>query len=64
METRLILCTNTNCNYWEELPSDEQRHHSQSFKWLENLDDGEAMYRCPNCKRITFSKTVENDDDD
>lgn len=44
-QVRIIECS---CGQWEELSVDEQRWHTQTFKWIEN-DGDEAVYECPDC---------------
>ena len=54
-ETRLISCK---CGACEEMPVHEQRHHSQHFEWIRNLES-EAIYKCY-CSELTKSRVVEN----
>jgi len=52
---RLISCK---CGEWEELPFHEQRHHSQTFEWIRNLEK-EAIYKC-HCGEFVKSRIVES----
>lgn len=52
-EVRTINC---DCGNWEEMPVDQQRHHSQSFNHIRSYQR-EALYRCHICERFTVSKT-------
>lgn len=56
---RVIECT---CGQWEQMPDDEQRHHSQTFDWHHNEGD-EGVYTCPSCSKLVTSYAVENDDE-
>jgi len=46
------------CGEWEQMEADEQRWHSQTFEWQENLEDNNALYKCP-CGEIVQS-TLED----
>ena len=48
---RFLICP---CGNTEDLPIDEQRHHSQHFDWIENADE-EAIYRCMVCGQTVHS---------
>ncbi|MGV9198799.1 MAG: hypothetical protein ACOC4M_08165 [Promethearchaeia archaeon] len=50
---RIIECPN--CGNTEELPIDEQRWHSQHFKWL----NGESIYICNICGSTAKSEEHE-----
>ena len=49
---RFIACP---CGECESMSPDEQRHHSQTFRFLKALNNGEAIYECPHCKTHTES---------
>jgi hypothetical protein len=42
------------CGQWEEMSYDEQRWHSQTFKWLANIEHA-GIYKCLNCDAIVAS---------
>lgn len=59
--TRSIACA---CGQWECFDGDEQRLHSQSFTFVDIIDDNdelgvnnEAVYKCPDCGALVVSKT-------
>lgn len=45
------------CGCWEEMPHDEQRHHSQSFQWVQNIGE-QGKYLCI-CGKFVISTTNE-----
>lgn len=51
-QVRYIDCS---CGQVEEMLIDEQRDHSQSFKWIKNEGE-EGIYECPDCKKLVKSK--------
>jgi len=68
---QLIQCV---CGEGEELGIDEQRHHSQTFEWLQSFhavighDDhdkliGRAIYQCP-CGRLVVNEFSETERED
>ena len=54
--SRFIICS---CGASEEMPVDEQRHHSQHFEWIENYED-EGIYKCYDCKKLVISRVEDN----
>ena len=56
-QVRQINCCNIECDNWEEFPADMPRHASQSFQYVEILEDNQARYLCP-CGHVTES-TIE-----
>ena len=57
-QVRQINCSNIECDQWEEFPADMPRDKSQTFEWVENTKDNQALYKCPDCGEITES-TIE-----
>ena len=53
-EIRVISCK---CGNWEEMPADEQRHHSQTFTFKAPKDNNEAMYEC-DCGEEVMSECI------
>ena len=49
--SRFILCR---CGASEEMPVDEQRHHSQHFEWIDNWEE-EGIYKCYDCGELSLS---------
>ena len=47
------------CGHWEQMNVDEQRWHSQTFEWIENIDE-EAKYKCI-CGSLVKSIIKESD---
>ena len=52
-EIRVIQCE---CGNWEEFPADMPRDKSQTFEWVENIEDdqNQAVYRC-SCGALVVS---------
>jgi len=53
---RFLTCP---CGNTEDLPIDEQRHHSQHFAWIKNTNS-EALYRCTVCSKTVTSYISQN----
>ena len=58
IQVRQINCCNIECDNWEEFPADMPRHKSQTFEWIEDTENNQALYKCPDCGEITES-TIE-----
>ena len=54
-QVRQINCCNIECDNWEEFPADMPRGGSQTFEWVENTKNNQALYKCPDCGEITES---------
>jgi hypothetical protein len=52
----------SNCDYWEEMPADEARHH-MSAELIEHGEDDEkfALYKCPDCNTESWSMVIPKD---
>ena len=57
-QVRQINCCNIDCDNWEEFPADMPRNKSQTFEWVENTKNNQALYKCPDCEEITESTIV------
>ena len=57
-QVRQINCRNIDYDNWEEFPADMPRDKSQTFEWIENTKNNQALYKCPDCGEITESEIV------
>jgi predicted RNA-binding Zn-ribbon protein involved in translation (DUF1610 family) len=57
----LIRNIECECGQWEQFPADMPRDASQTFTWLENIEnsDNDAHYSCPDCGTIVVSTIFE-----
>jgi len=59
-DIRFIEC---DCGEWEQFPADMARHKSQTFGHIENMENGEASYKCLCGTTVTSKcKTVDIED--
>jgi len=52
----------SDCDYWEEQPADQQRHH-MTAELIEQGEDEEkfALYKCPECQTKSWSMVIPKD---